>query len=246
MAQTNPSATTSLLLRELLALVVRRVGDVGAAKKFLLDYFDRPDKIDWQFSVEFEVVPTGGSKPPPYIDVRAIELGFWRRTEDSQVDIDWEANSAVYVGPLMWVDFDQGDLYADDRYRVIYDLHYQVTLRVSLIRADPAPIIEWLEFLGLRLPDEPAPSPLAAQEEMQATTPSSPPSAPTSPTTAPQPALEWMRATRRTRPRRMRPTREAYRDWARAVLALMEAAFEAKQVDRIWSLPTMERRLREP
>jgi len=47
-----------------------------AAKKFLLDYFDHHHlDIDWDFDVEFEVVPTGGSRPPPPIDA-GCRAGF--------------------------------------------------------------------------------------------------------------------------------------------------------------------------
>jgi hypothetical protein len=141
-----------LLLNKLLALVAGYIGDVGAAKRFLLEYFDHHHlDIDWDFDVEFEVVPTGGSRPPPPIDALAVELGFWRRDEDSQIDVDWAASSAVRVGPLMWVDYDPDDPIGE-RYRVIPDLHYEVTLRVSLIRINPEPIIAWLHLRGLQPP----------------------------------------------------------------------------------------------
>lgn len=79
-----------LLLVDLLALVAGYTRDEVAAKKFLLDYFDHHHlDIDWDFDVEFEVVPTGGSRPPPPIDALAVELGFWQRYEDSQIDVDW-------------------------------------------------------------------------------------------------------------------------------------------------------------
>jgi hypothetical protein len=151
-----------LLLNKLLTLVAGYIGDVGAAKKFLLERFDfHGDDWDfWDFSVDFEVVPTGGSRPPPPISALAVELGFWLRDQygDSQIDVDWEACSAVRVGPLMWVDYEPDDPYDPDepiggrRYRVLFDLHYQVTLRVSLIRINPEPIIAWLDLLGLTPP----------------------------------------------------------------------------------------------
>jgi hypothetical protein len=161
-----------LLLVDLLALVAGYTRDEVAAKKFLLDYFDHHHlDIDWDFDVEFEVVPTGGSRPPPPIDALAVELGFWQRYEDSQIDVDWGASSAVRVGPLMWVDYEPHDPYDPDdpigeRHRVIFDLHYQVTLRASLIRINPEPIIAWLHLRGLT-PPAAASSPSASQEKVQ-------------------------------------------------------------------------------
>ena len=146
-----------LLLVDLLTFVAGYTRDIEAAKKLLLDHFDRHHEIDWDFEVEFEVVPTGGSRPPPPIEVLAIELGFWRREEDSRIDVDWGASSAVRVGSLMRVDYEPHDPYDPDDppgecYRLLFDLHYQVTLRASLIRIDPTPVIAWLRWLGLRPP----------------------------------------------------------------------------------------------
>lgn len=78
-----------LLLVDLLALVAGYTRDEVAAKKFLLDYFDHHHlDIDWDFDVEFEVVPTGGSRPPPPIDA-------WLSS--------WVFGSATRIRRLMWI-----------------------------------------------------------------------------------------------------------------------------------------------
>jgi hypothetical protein len=160
-----------VLLIDLLALVAGYLHDVEAAKKFLLEYFDQHyHEVDWDFTVGFEVVPTGGSRPPPPISDLAVELGFWLRDEDSQIDVDWEASSGVRVGPMMWVDYDPDDPLGE-RYRVLFDLHYEVTLRVSLIRVNPESIIAWLHMLGLP-PPAAASSPSASHHSRRRRRPS--------------------------------------------------------------------------
>jgi hypothetical protein len=132
------------LLAELLGFVASRIGDEGAAKKFILDWYPWEDPFPWVFdSLE---VPTASQ------DLHAAERYFWRKLEF--VTINWKSSSAVYSGPRIVCRRDRGKEWP------LFDDGPPVTMRANLVQFRVDIAIERLRFLRLA-PSAIAPEPLS-------------------------------------------------------------------------------------
>jgi hypothetical protein len=188
----STSARPLVRLNELLAFVTHCLKSEVAAKKTLLDYFAE-NPIEW--CCETKVVGRPQDimeiEPEPPKEVIqgdwALDRFFWRGCDQAQAqfDIDWEASSVSYEGPVISVTFCPDDR-GGNQAKPSFDGRWRVKIYVSGIRINAAPIIMWLRALGLlpaavacsppasaplspssQLPPKPVPSPpkpSAAQE----------------------------------------------------------------------------------
>jgi hypothetical protein len=164
------------LLSQLLDFVSECLRSEVAAKEFLLDYFDE-HPIEWcykctsspaQSTIPPELRAGMGPIPLPSQEAEPIYSFFWRDRKKRlcdcrQFDVDWQASSVSYDGPLIRTNYsdDRGGRHATPW----FDGFWRVQIRVTLIRINAAPIVAELRSLEL-LPPAPVPARLATTEAL--------------------------------------------------------------------------------
>jgi hypothetical protein len=154
---TIPAGEWRPLLSELLDFVSKCLRSEDAAKEFLLDYL-ATHRIDWRYRCTTEAprstMPSEWRKPGvDPIPNASQEAGpvysfFWRAREKGQFDVDWQASSVDYDGPLIKADF-HSDNRGGRHATAFFDGFWRVKIRITLIRINAAPIIAELRSLGL-------------------------------------------------------------------------------------------------
>jgi hypothetical protein len=144
------------LLSELLDFVSKCLRSEVAAKEFLLDYF-ATHRIDWRYQSTVEAPRStmppewrkqGMNPIPTFQQAGAIHYFFWRSREKGQFDVDWQASSVNYDGPLIKV-ISHPNGRGGNLAGPFFDGFWRVKIRVTLIRINAGPIVAELRLLGL-------------------------------------------------------------------------------------------------
>jgi hypothetical protein len=221
------------LLSELLVFVSQCVRSDTAAKELLLDHF-AADPIAWRFdrckieAPETTLPPERWKQGLPPISpgipgVAVIDRCFWMSRDYGQFNVDWEASSASYSGPLIEL-VSAPDGRGGHRVTPFFDSLWRVNIRVTLIRISAAPIIARLRSLKLLPP--------AAVSVSAPLGPSQP-----APAMTQFPPKTWLEKEMKGFPQR---PRESKNDWARRLYGHMKKEY-GEGIP--WTEATLRRRL---
>jgi hypothetical protein len=115
-----------------------------AAKELLLGFLDE-GSVQWRcYELAIEGDEDPRANPPLVTSIAAARRFFWHRDKNSRIDMDWEASSAIRVGPIMKLGSDgKGNAWP------IFDLRGVISVKASLVRFNHPDVVDILRHVGL-------------------------------------------------------------------------------------------------